>query len=352
VSDQVKITYDKPTVSVADKIVCNGIRGVTLCASPGNGVAPYTYLWNTGATSQCIAVSDTGRYSVTITDAKGCTATGSGMFRWRECIGELTHTSATCGTYQAGTSDQLHDSDLNYAVRDGVISTIAPGVFFYWSKVTATKPNFTIQVTQIKTNPVFPFCEIQQGQVRLFDANCNQIADGVVTSDGQCKIDVTGAQGGQVFIVNVKYSLKNLIGTPMPPGTGCRYDFLTQVDGMTVDTDPDGLTIGTLGVTGVNDGPEIDPGTVELYRPMPNPFREGMHMAYAVNQPVARVDIRVFDLAGRVVRTIESGEKGPGRYLVSWDGKDDQGVRARSGMYFLRASIGGQQKRVTVTMLR
>jgi hypothetical protein len=61
---------------------------------------------------------------------------------------------------------------------------------------------------------------------------------------------------------------------------------------------------------------------------------------------------RVFDLAGRVVRTIESGEKGPGRYLVSWDGKDDQGVRARSGMYFLRASIGGQQKRVTVTMLR
>jgi flagellar hook assembly protein FlgD len=77
-----------------------------------------------------------------------------------------------------------------------------------------------------------------------------------------------------------------------------------------------------------------------------------MHMAYAVNQPVARVDIRVFDLAGRVVRTIERGEKGPGRYMVSWDGKDDQGVRARSGMYFLRASVGGQQKRVTITMLQ
>ena len=352
VSDQVKITYDQPTVSVTDKIVCSGIRGVTLCASAGNGVSPYTYRWSNGATTQCIAVSDTGRYSVTITDAKGCTATGSGVFRWRDCIGELTHTSATCGTYQAGTSDQLMNSDINYAVSNGVISNISPGVFFYWSKVTAAKPNFRIDVRQIKTNPAFPFIDIMQGQIKLYDANCNDVTDGYVTGPGQGSIDVTGAQGGQVFIVNVKYQLKSLIGAPMPPGSGCRFDFLTQIDGVTVDTDPDGITIGTVAVTGVGGGPEIDPGTVELYRPMPNPFRDGTHMAYAVNQPVAHVDIRVFDLAGRVVRTLENGDKGPGRYLVSWDGRDDQGARIRSGMYFLRASIGGQQKKVTVTMVK
>ena len=40
-------------------------------------------------------VSDTGRYSVTITDARGCRATGSGVYRIRDCRGQLTHTSAT-----------------------------------------------------------------------------------------------------------------------------------------------------------------------------------------------------------------------------------------------------------------
>ena len=70
--------FDQPTVSVPNRIVCSGISPVTLCANARHGVAPYTYRWSNGATTQCIAVSDTGHYRVTITDARGCQATGSG----------------------------------------------------------------------------------------------------------------------------------------------------------------------------------------------------------------------------------------------------------------------------------
>jgi len=44
----------------------------TFTAFPSGGTAPYTYLWNTGETTQSITKSASGVYTVTITDSKGC----------------------------------------------------------------------------------------------------------------------------------------------------------------------------------------------------------------------------------------------------------------------------------------
>src|SRR5678815_395469 len=111
----------------------------------------------TGATTQCISVSDTGSYAVTIVDAQGCTASGTGRFTQRECIGQLTHTTATCSSFMDGTAADFSSGDINVQVRDGVITNISPGVFFYWTKVKAPRAAFTIQVEQLKDNPSFPF---------------------------------------------------------------------------------------------------------------------------------------------------------------------------------------------------
>lgn len=53
---------------------CNNGQGVIDLIIQG-GTAPYTYLWNTGATSQDLNNVLPGNYSVTITDANGCTRT-------------------------------------------------------------------------------------------------------------------------------------------------------------------------------------------------------------------------------------------------------------------------------------
>ncbi|MBI5914692.1 MAG: T9SS type A sorting domain-containing protein [Bacteroidetes bacterium] len=46
-------------------------------SAPTGGTAPYTFLWSTGATTATINNLNSGTYSVVVTDANGCTATGS-----------------------------------------------------------------------------------------------------------------------------------------------------------------------------------------------------------------------------------------------------------------------------------
>jgi len=66
--------YTNPTVSITN--VC---QGSDLCATPAGGTGPYTYAWNTGGSAQCLTAPGSGAYTVTVTDAHGCTGTTSGM---------------------------------------------------------------------------------------------------------------------------------------------------------------------------------------------------------------------------------------------------------------------------------
>jgi hypothetical protein len=60
------------SVSPSTAAICAG-GSQTFTANPTGGTPPYTFLWNTGATTQSITASTAGTYTVTITDSKGCT---------------------------------------------------------------------------------------------------------------------------------------------------------------------------------------------------------------------------------------------------------------------------------------
>lgn len=56
---------------------CSYSTNGSVSAVPTNGVAPYHYLWNTGAITPTISNLSPGTYSVTVTDNVGCTASSS-----------------------------------------------------------------------------------------------------------------------------------------------------------------------------------------------------------------------------------------------------------------------------------
>lgn len=59
-------------------IACNGAATGSITATPGGGTAPYTYLWNpSGQTTQTATGLALNTYTVTVSDANGCTQTAS-----------------------------------------------------------------------------------------------------------------------------------------------------------------------------------------------------------------------------------------------------------------------------------
>lgn len=84
------------TLSVVDA-TCNNSNG-TVSSSILNGISPYTYLWSNGETSQNISGIAAGSYSLTVTDAVGCTASLNATVNDTPPVSfTLTPTNPSCG---------------------------------------------------------------------------------------------------------------------------------------------------------------------------------------------------------------------------------------------------------------
>ncbi|MCK5596760.1 MAG: T9SS type A sorting domain-containing protein, partial [Candidatus Eisenbacteria sp.] len=56
-----------------------------------------------------------------------------------------------------------------------------------------------------------------------------------------------------------------------------------------------------------------------------------------------RVDLAVYDLSGRLVRTLVAAELlDAGRQTAPWNGRDDDDQAVASGVYFYRLEVGGE----------
>ena len=89
------------------------------------------------------------------------------------------------------------------------------------------------------------------------------------------------------------------------------------------------------------------PSLTQLSRAMPNPFRNTTTLEYALSVG-GRVELSIFDLSGRRVRSLARGESPAGVHRVQWDGRDEVGNRLEAGVYFARLETpqGGFNKRI------
>ncbi len=82
--------------------------------------------------------------------------------------------------------------------------------------------------------------------------------------------------------------------------------------------------------------PDLPAATFDLAAPAPNPSRgSAVNVSFALAR-ADQVELRVFDAAGRSVRTLARAAFDAGAHRVTWDGTGDSGARLNPGMYFIR----------------
>jgi trimeric autotransporter adhesin len=139
-----------PTVQIVGKLgLCQG-ETTLLCASVGFS----TYLWNTGATTNCIDVTIAGNYSVTATNSSGCSAVSNKMVTISpipdctitgEAILPIGTTSLLCGalgkdyTYQWSTGETTRCITID-TIGIYTLTTTQYGCAASCTKTTSLKP--------------------------------------------------------------------------------------------------------------------------------------------------------------------------------------------------------------------
>jgi hypothetical protein len=83
----------------------------------------------------------------------------------------------------------------------------------------------------------------------------------------------------------------------------------------------------------------------------PNPFNAQTQISFDIAS-TGMVRMELFDITGRTIRTLVDQTYTPGRYRVTWDGRDGAGNEVASGMYIYRLSAGTDVMTKRLMLLR
>tara|TARA_B100000579_G_scaffold74311_1_gene57157 strand:- start:3266 stop:6283 length:3018 start_codon:yes stop_codon:yes gene_type:complete len=83
----------------------------------------------------------------------------------------------------------------------------------------------------------------------------------------------------------------------------------------------------------------------------PNPFNGKVTFDFTVSDP-GLIEFKVFDIGGRLVLDDLIVSSSPGKHRVSWDGRNQFGKLAPSGIYYYKATLGSIIQKGKVTYLK
>ena len=93
------------------------------------------------------------------------------------------------------------------------------------------------------------------------------------------------------------------------------------------------------------------PTVLRLYPCQPNPFNPRTTIKYDLPES-GPVRLSVFDLAGRLIRTLVDDSVTQGRREAVWDGRDSSGREVGSGSYLARLEFGGNVEVIRMGLVR
>lgn len=98
-----------------------------------------------------------------------------------------------------------------------------------------------------------------------------------------------------------------------------------------------GLTIVTFDTqaVGITEPEQTVPGEFSLEQNFPNPFNPSTSITYQLPK-MTHIKLQVFNVLGQEIRTLVNTIQGAGRYEVTWNGRNTQGISVPAGIYIYR----------------
>jgi len=111
------------------------------------------------------------------------------------------------------------------------------------------------------------------------------------------------------------------------------------------------LIVLQTGSPQTGDADAVPPAPDMLEQNYPNPFNPATVIGFSLSRG-ADTRLEIFDVSGRLVRTLVDEALHSGRHEAVWDGTNDRGVKAASGIYFYRLTLPGYEKTRKMLLVR
>jgi hypothetical protein len=99
-------------------------------------------------------------------------------------------------------------------------------------------------------------------------------------------------------------------------------------------------------------GPIATPALpLTLYQNSPNPFNPSTTIRYYLPEK-SRVRLEIYDISGRRIASLVNGDQEKGSYIAEWNGKDEHGNPAASGIYFYKLAAGKETVSRKMVLIR
>ena len=120
---------------------------------------------------------------------------------------------------------------------------------------------------------------------------------------------------------------------------------------VTLDDSNKVLKMADLVSGGVNGDPGVLPDLFSLYQNYPNPFNTETTIELRTRIP-AYVRIKIYSIQGQEIKTLLARHCTPSLYRLTWDGTNDYGIPASSGIYFVRMNADSFDDVKKVVLIR
>lgn len=325
------ISSEKIAVSVdVNKPKCYGDTDGSITVTPQSGIAPYSYVWSNGEITSEIGDLGVGFYSVTITDAIGCSATYGYFLNQPAQLTGSYEISSSCGnegsyaidlTISGGTSPYVYEWSTGEKSED--LDGLSSGVYSVLV-IDNNQCTYTNEII-IDADPVVLSCLIEEPKEDIICNTTGNILNAIVEGGDSYHWSVVSSDGSWVIT-----SGEN---TPQITYTAGNKDISATFNLMIEKEDcQESCTITLTGCPtpdcGEEEKIESTNSSVVAY---PNPFIDYLNIELKIENDTY-VTIAVFNQSGDLVSKVFDGNLYAGeQYSFKVDSQDWQ-----KGIYYYK----------------